>query len=178
MKIIHNAAIESLWLVATLLITYPASFALGATILIGVVTVAHFIFHPYAFKWLNIVDTLILVDLQVLCNIVCDQRNIEVITNETAGKGVAVILKLTVYCLALLPLVCYAIGIALKMTFFCCFCKKKGKSISAVTENVNSVITVSENHQLLREKMEPMELNVNLRSHVMARDSILYDMSM
>ena len=164
------------WLVATPLITYPASFFVGATILIGV-TVAHFIFHPYAFKWLNIVDTLILVDLQVLCNIVCDQRNIEVITNETAGKGVAVILKLTVYCLALLPLVCYAIGIALKMTFFCCFCKKEEKSISAVTENVNSDITVSENHQLLREKMEPMELNVSLRSHVMARDSILYDMS-
>ena len=164
------------WLVATPLITYPASFFLGATILIGV-TVAHFIFHPYAFKWLNIVDTLILVDLQVLCNIVCDSRNIEVITNETAGKGVALILKLTVYCLALLPLVCYAIGIALKMTFFCCLCKKEGKSISAVTENANSDITISENHQLLREKMKPMELNVSLRSHVMARDSILYDMS-
>uniref|UniRef100_A0A1X7UQG7 Uncharacterized protein n=1 Tax=Amphimedon queenslandica TaxID=400682 RepID=A0A1X7UQG7_AMPQE len=165
------------WIVSTPLITYPASFSLGAAVLIGA-TVAHFVFQPYSIKWLNVIDTLLLVDLQILCSIVCDQRNVEVITNETAGKSTSRMLILVVYCLCLIPVACYAVFGVWTFLRKICFCKKIKKSVSGSSDEFYVNVTMSENHQLIREKMEPKDLNVSRRSHVMARDSILYDLSL
>ena len=173
----YSSVYFTTWIVSAPLITYPASFSFGAAILIGV-TVAHFVFQPYAFNWLNIVDTLLLVDLQILCSIVCDPRNIEIVTNETAGKSTSLVLTAVVYSLSILPVACYALfgaGIVLRRIRAC---KKKTKSVSGSSDEFYVNVTMSENQQLIRERMEPKDLNISLRSHVMARDSILYDLSM
>ena len=125
----------TVWMIITAVGPYSVPFLnyLYWFMLIGVATI-HSIFRPYAFKWLNIADTLLLIDLIMLYATVAQIQGVEAITRKEFITTVIILFELAVFVLSLLPPLVYLIfGMAVLLKKLPCLKKRFEKFSKELT---------------------------------------------
>ena len=160
---------SGIYLVSWIILNISMPFAIFTLCLILISSV-HFIIHPYKSRWMNAVDSILLVDLILLAFLFLDisRENLHDFTDNVSIKDI----RPVIYLLVLLPLLYVAIGsFWLASLTLIIWCKKvKGH----IRPNVRALSLSENNEQELTDSaMQPLLKEVKMYDPMNERESLI-----
>ena len=176
----YSSVYFATWVITSVLLPYPSANIYGLFVFL-IISVVHFIYQPYNLNWLNIVDTLLLVDIIIMYNGVQYQVN-----NAITVDSSIPVTTVMVYSLSLLPPLWYVLVFTILLMAkvnrihhaymnIKQHLRKPSLSRATTRDDYCNILTVSEEHKLARKGVTRQDLHFVENSEIQPtyRDSIL-----